>query len=183
MTPVFGILFVIFMVRWVLPVAWSYLSQPNASFGWAPRGMVKGHRGPSSRSFKGRAGRGEWWLTTLGIIIISAIVGAAPTIGPLLTLPWLIMTLAVNARRLHDMSMSGWIQVAPLLFGVVFGVFYFMAGQPETLPNPSFDINTIPGQLTIAGIAWVVAYLAFYGLVGFVRGTRGPNAYGEADLA
>lgn len=183
MSPLFGILFVILLVRWVLPTLWTYLSQPNSEFEWGKRGRVAGHRGPRASSFKGRAGRREWWLTMLGITIISVVIGAIPTFGPLLTLPWVIMTLALNARRLHDLSMSAWVQVAPLVFGVVYGVLYFMAGQPDPLVQASLDISTITGRVTIAGIAWVVAYLIFYAVVGFVRGTRGPNAYGEADPA
>ncbi len=176
------IFLVILLVRWVWPWLWGYLTQiAPAGTGWGHRGRVLGHRGPGARSFKGRAGRREWWLTTLGIIVISAIVGAVPTIGPLLTLPWVIMTLAVNARRLHDLSLSAWLQMIPLGFGLVFSIFFFRLGGPDNPPEPSLAFDTPAGWYTIAGAAWVLIYVVFYTLFGFVPGRRGPNAYGEAD--
>lgn len=177
------IFLVIVLVRWVLPSLWGYLTQfAPAGLGWGQRGRVLGHRGPGARSFKGRAGRREWWLTTLGIIVISAIVGAVPTIGPLLTVPWLIMTLAVNARRLHDLSVSAWWQIIPLVFGAVFfALLIWQGGDPDNLPEPSWAFDTPAGWYTLAGAAWVLIYIVFYIVIGFVPGRRGSNAYGEAD--
>jgi uncharacterized membrane protein YhaH (DUF805 family) len=175
------VLAILFM-RWVLPPLWQFLTQQNgATVGFAKRGRVLGHRGPNPRSFKGRAGRREWWLTMLGTTIISAIIGAIPTIGALLTLPWVIVTLAVNARRLHDLSLSAWLQLIPMAFGLVFAVFYFVLGGPDNPPDASWAFSTPAGMLTAYGALAALVYLAFYIWIGFVPGRQGPNVYGEAD--
>ena len=52
-----------------------------------------------------RAGRREWWFSTFGNAVAGAIVGAVPGIGALLSLPWIIGTLAafnVKGERRED---------------------------------------------------------------------------------
>lgn len=179
-----GILIGIVLVRWVLPALWSFFTQSTPVQGeYARRGKVLGHRGPNVRSFNGRAGRREWWLTMLGNTVVSVIVGAVPTIGTLLTLPWVIATLAVNARRLHDLSVSAWLQLVPMAFGLALAVFYFQLGRPDIPPSPSWTLSTPMGLLTVFGAGTAFVYLAFYAWIGFVPGRIGSNAYGEADPA
>lgn len=184
MPPFVGILFVIVLVRWVLPLLWSFLTN-NSTLGmdFGRRGRVLGHRGPDPRSFKGRASRREWWWTMLGNTVVSTIVGAVPTIGTLLTLPWVIASLAVNARRLHDLSLSAWLQLVPMAFGFACAIFYFMLGGPDNPPEPAWTWTTPAGQLTLFATLSGVIYLAFYAWIGFVPGRGGGNVYGEADPA
>ncbi|ANP45018.1 DUF805 domain-containing protein [Candidatus Viadribacter manganicus] len=182
----FGIFVVIMLIRWVLPSVWGFFTNSTGNaFGseWQRRGRVLGHFGPDPRSFKGRAGRREWWLTMLGNTLASAIVGAVPTIGTLLTLPWIIATLATNARRLHDLSMSAWLQLIPMAFGLAIAVFYFYLGGPDNPPEPSWVLASPAGLFTIASAVTAFVYLAFYVWIGFVPGRKGSNVFGEADPA
>lgn len=183
MSAVFGIWVVVILVRWVLPWLWGRFSpgQARDREEWIPRGRVRGHRGPNARAFAGRAGRREWWLSTLVNSIISGIVGAVPTIGVLLSLPWIIANLAVNARRLHDLSLSAWLQLIPMAFGFAAVLAFFYLGGSENPPPTSFDVTTSAGLFTAFAILTGALYLIFYVVIGLFPGRPGPNAYGEAD--
>jgi uncharacterized membrane protein YhaH (DUF805 family) len=114
--------------------------------------------------FSGRARRKEYWMYTLfyvlisylamgiitGIVAISAISGNSnPTvfIAPIvlftiLYLAFLIPTLAVTVRRLHDTSRSGWwyfISFIPFVGGIILIVFLAEDSKPgdnQYGPNP-----------------------------------------------
>jgi|GEM_PF-1741432 len=184
MSAIVGIWILIIVLRLVLPAIWNFVTNAGPLRDeWQRRGKVAGHRGPGPRSFKGRAGRREWWLSTLGNAIVGAIVGAVPAIGTLLALPWLVATLAVNARRLHDLSVSAWLQLIPLAFGFAAAFLYFQLGGPANPPQTSWTLGTPSGQFTLLAAVSALVYLAFYGIVGFAPGKSGPNLYGEADPA
>ncbi|HYD86086.1 MAG TPA: DUF805 domain-containing protein [Vitreimonas sp.] len=184
MSAIVAIWIFIIVARLVLPAIWNAVTNAGPLRDeWQRRGKVAGHRGPGPRSFKGRAGRREWWLSTLGNAVVSVIVGAVPAIGTLLTLPWVVATLAVNARRLHDLSLSAWLQLVPMAFGFAAAFFYFQLGGPDNPPTTSWTFATPEGQFTLLAAATALVYLGFYGLVGFAPGRGGPNAYGEADAA
>lgn len=183
MSWIVGLWIVIILVRWVLPSVWNFFAHSATWLDWSRRGKVLGHRGPGPRSFKGRAGRREWWLSMLGNTLAGAIIGAVPTIGPLLSLPWLIGSLAVSARRLHDLSLSAWFQLIPMAFGAVFIAGYMHLGAPDNPPVFTFDMQTPAGWMTAFGAAAAIVYLGFYLIVGFAPGKSGPNFYAEADPA
>jgi len=72
--------------------------------------------------FTGRVGRAEYWYFVLFTIIVSVIlsvlgtmIGALGFLSPLYALAALVPSLAVGARRLHDIGKSGWIQLIVLI--------------------------------------------------------------------
>src|SRR4051812_32820666 len=78
--------------------------------------------------FNGRARRSEFWFFVLFTAIVSAVGGILDTIfglrngsygtGPIqgvLQLALLVPSLAVGARRLHDIGRSGWWQLIGLV--------------------------------------------------------------------
>lgn len=72
-------------------------------------------------NFSGRARRKEFWFfmlfcVILGIIseVIDAVLGTKPLVNGLLNLALLLPSLAVGARRLHDIGRSGWWQLLVL---------------------------------------------------------------------
>lgn len=72
-------------------------------------------------TFDGRARRKEFWFFMLvciglGIVtkIIDNIVGTTPLLDGLLNLALFLPSLAVGARRLHDVGRSGWWQLIAL---------------------------------------------------------------------
>jgi len=105
--------------------------------------------------FQGRAQRKEYWFYILFYIIFGIAVAIVETTlgladpetgsGPLsviYSLAFLVPTLAVGARRLHDTGRSAWwllIGLIPLLGALVLIVFFVFDSQPgdnEYGPNP-----------------------------------------------
>lgn len=101
--------------------------------------------------FRGRASRSEYWYWTLFLMPAGATIGgiAAVFIGVsfepalndgsvfdglvvLLILPFVLPSLAVSVRRLHDVGMSGWfilVTVIPWLGSLAAIVFGLIPGQ------------------------------------------------------
>ena len=95
-------------------------------------------------TFSGRALRSEFWYWMLFCLILGLVTATLDravfpdsensplnTIGALLTL---LPSLAVGARRLHDIDRTGWWQLISLtLIGVFLLIYWFCkAGQPGT---------------------------------------------------
>lgn len=110
-------------------------------------------------NFKGRATRSEYWwfqLFTLGVFVFTLIVDYTIGLDPLETDTFLTTTgsllvavplLAVTARRLHDMGITGWIQ-----FPVVFLYIHYL-----DLLFPGLGENSVVSYLENgAGVLWVV---------------------------
>ena len=147
-------------------------------------GKVKGDPGPMARSFRGRAGVGEYWGQIVINAVLGAIVGAIPTFGPFLAIPWILASMAVTTRRLHDLGLSGWLQLVPIAVwaaACVIAVFGFSQGGDFSAevaaaiwswPSPQGIV------LTVGALIWCACFLA----LGILPGQNGPNVYGEADL-
>jgi uncharacterized membrane protein YhaH (DUF805 family) len=86
-------------------------------------------------NFNGRAARSEYWWFVLFSIIISAILSVIDGSGMLSgiwSLVVLLPTLAVGARRLHDIDRSGWwllIGLIPLIGFIVLIWFFVTKGN------------------------------------------------------
>jgi uncharacterized membrane protein YhaH (DUF805 family) len=66
--------------------------------------------------FDGRASRSEFWWFTLFILLISMGAQAiGDTLATLVSLGTLLPSIAVTARRLHDIDRSGWWQLIALI--------------------------------------------------------------------
>lgn len=100
-------------------------------------------------TFRGRARRTEYWMFFLFNIIASIILSIVESIlslDELLTglysLFIFLPTLAVSARRLHDIGRSAWwllIALVPLIGFIVLIVFHCMdseEGENQYGPNP-----------------------------------------------
>jgi uncharacterized membrane protein YhaH (DUF805 family) len=110
--------------------------------------------------FSGRARRSEYWFFILFTAIVSAVAGVLDAIfgirngpyggaGPiqgLLQLALLVPTLAVGARRLHDIGRSGWwllIGLIPVVGWIILIVLFVQDSHPANQhgPNPK-DVGT-----------------------------------------
>ena len=163
-----------------------------------PQGFVECVRHVFSNyaTFRGRARRPEfWWFVlflfignTLCSFLDAALFGGASTvsvpggtdveggpIGLVFSLVTLLPTIAVTARRLHDVGRSGWWQVAPYL-GIVLIVFGGVGLMLlEDTPNVTDgSIVFLLGALLSVGLA--IALLVFL----VKRGDPGPNRFGPA---
>ena len=85
--------------------------------------------------FAGRAGRSEFWYWILFTFVVSTIlsilsgyVAILSIVGMIFSLATIVPTIAVGARRMHDIGKSGWWQIAPL-YNI------YLAIQPSDGPN------------------------------------------------
>ena len=132
-------------------------------------------------SFTGRINRAKYWLAALFYFVallvlvavafaagISAGIGTMMVILVLIYIPFLISSLAVAVKRLHDRNKSGWWL---LLFYLVPAI---LDGLGKQIDAPAATI-----LLSLASLA--IAVWAFVEL-GCLRGTAGPNQYGPDPL-
>jgi uncharacterized membrane protein YhaH (DUF805 family) len=130
-------------------------------------------------TFKGRAGRAEYWLIhlmilaawlfmllTMYVVMVSgpnAVLFVAPLMLALMIVTFWIC-LALTIRRLHDRGRSGWWALA---YYVIPQLFYHAAG-------------VIGGNAGVALLSiYVLAAFAILIDLGFLKGTAGPNLYGS----
>lgn len=153
--------------------------------------------------FSGRSRRMEYWMWVLFQILIvfavgvliallggSAMMSGDPTallaaggaavivymLYLLLQLAFLVPSLAVGVRRLHDTNRSGWWILAPL---APYLVMLFAGMMAVSSP----DMAQVAGLLVLLCLVAVIVL----GLTVFVfmllEGTRGPNNYGPDPKA
>ena len=94
-------------------------------------------------NFSGRARRKEFWFfmlfcVILGIIseVIDAVLGTKPLVNGLLNLALLLPSLAVGARRLHDIGRSGWWQLLVLTgIGIILLIIWWASNTKKKIMN------------------------------------------------
>lgn len=96
--------------------------------------------------FTGRARRSEFWFWSLFTFIVVVLLSCIPVIGwillPIAGIAFIIPSLAVGARRLHDTGKSGWwwlINLIPTVGTIILIVFWVQdshAGKNQYGANP-----------------------------------------------
>ena len=84
--------------------------------------------------FSGTATRQEFWMFVLFNLLVAIVVGAIsgfikfPALGGIYQLAVLIPSLAIGARRLHDIGKSGWWQLISLipLLGIIILIIFWV---------------------------------------------------------
>ena len=156
--------------------------------------------------FGGRAPRAEFWWWALFIVIgsivfsvIDRLIGLGSALETLFTLATLLPTLAVTARRLHDIGKTGWWQLgwyainitAWLVAGIMFmiavvgtrdasgrfggveGNFDFANSGDALASSPPAVIVLIAAiVITLASIVWAIVWLV-------QQGESGENRFGH----
>lgn len=124
-------------------------------------------------SFEGRVTRYDWWVRyfvpLLGLNVLFGIFDAAlgtQFFGVILSLAMLWPGLAITAKRLHDRGRTGWLQALPLGLVILAIVLAFASGTLGAV------LGVVAGIVSI----WFIIE------IGFLRGTRGKNDYGEDPL-
>ncbi|HWI84279.1 DUF805 domain-containing protein [Ramlibacter sp.] len=88
-------------------------------------------------TFTGRAGRAEfWWFFLFNVLASMAASIIWHRLGNLVSLALLLPSVAVGARRLHDIGKSGWFQLlwfVPLI-GWIF-LIYWAVQKSDPQPN------------------------------------------------
>lgn len=162
--------------------------------------MAKPNAFSEMLSFKGRIGRGEWWLIGFGLSILSAVVSFAlatvligtANFGPGLrdhpvfhqiqlamsvVLFWPI--LAASVKRAHDRNGPGFLPFVYMVINLA------MAGIQVVRPDlfavdPSGDLTS--EDLAFAAVALLGLPIGLWLLVtlGFLPGNKGANRYGPS---
>ena len=112
-------------------------------------------------TFEGRASRREYWMFVLFYWVVCIILGIfsftlvkitdidsiSAVLSGIFALSMLLPTIAVGARRLHDVNKSGWYLLIAL---IPLGIFYILwlacvAGDAgENMYGPAPVVNTTP---------------------------------------
>ena len=71
------------------------------------------------RCFDGRVDRKTYWTFVLSYVVLAIVLGIIPVLGWIvlivLNLALIVPMLAITTRRLHDIGVSGWVQLLELL--------------------------------------------------------------------
>jgi uncharacterized membrane protein YhaH (DUF805 family) len=115
------------------------------NFGQAVQSVLSQYVG-----FSGRARRSEYWYFFLFYVIVAIVIGiidaiiGSTVLGVILSLAFLLPSLAVTMRRLHDIGRAGWwilIGLIPLIGAIVLIVFACQDSQPgenQYGPSPKY---------------------------------------------
>jgi uncharacterized membrane protein YhaH (DUF805 family) len=86
--------------------------------------------------FSGRASRSEYWWFVLFTSIVSVVLTLAggEIASGIFSVATLIPSLAVGARRLHDLGKSGWFLLISLipLIGILVLIYWFVQPSAES---------------------------------------------------
>jgi uncharacterized membrane protein YhaH (DUF805 family) len=86
--------------------------------------------------FSGRAGRPEFWWFMLFTIIVGIVTGMINDyLAALVNLALLLPSLAVGARRFHDVDKSGWFQLVWLIPLLGWAIAIYFLAQPSSPSN------------------------------------------------
>lgn len=143
--------------------------------------------------FQGRATRSEfWWFYLFSFLVNNAFslldrvfsFVIIELIGILVALAIFLPYIAVNARRLHDLNLSGWWQCfiyIPFAFlMIIISYFAINAQYIDARSMSSLAIGlVICGGLCV--LICVISSLVFL-ILFILRGTRGVNRFGEDPL-
>jgi uncharacterized membrane protein YhaH (DUF805 family) len=94
-------------------------------------------------NFEGRASRSEYWWFYLWVQLLSIPAGVmdgiigreVQLVSALVSLIFLLPSLSVGVRRLHDSGKSGWNLLWSLTIIGIFYVIYLTIIEGETVPN------------------------------------------------
>lgn len=100
--------------------------------------------------FSGRTSRKTYWLTILGLLILSFLIGfvggiigfavgadnntTTTAISAICGLAIILPSIAMDIRRMHDINKSGWwilIPLVPFVGGIIFLVFTLLPSVNE----------------------------------------------------
>lgn len=94
--------------------------------------------------FEGRARRSEYWYFVLFNTVISLVLGVIDEflgigfLGSLYSLAILVPSLAVTARRMHDVNKSAWFMIIPI-YNLILTIQAGDVGSNDYGPDPKMD--------------------------------------------
>lgn len=143
--------------------------------------------------FEGRATRSEFWwfylfsfLVNIAFSLLDRVFSFViiELIGILVALAIFLPYIAVNARRLHDLNLSGWWQCFIYIpFAFLMIIISYFAINAQYIDARSMSSLAI-GLVICGGLCVLICViLSLVFLILFIlRGTRGINRFGEDPL-
>lgn len=143
--------------------------------------------------FEGRATRSEFWwfylfsfLVNIAFSLLDRVFSFViiELIDILVALAILLPYIAVSARRLHDLNLSGWWQCfiyIPLSFLVIIVSYFAINAQyidARSLSSLSIGLVICGGLCVLICVISSLVFLILF----ILRGTRGVNRFGEDPL-
>ena len=142
----------------------------------------KGKKHKIDHPKENRIGRKKWWTSTIlpsialgvSLYFVAQMMNQDRSdwlcLGPILFLTlliaYLVTLIPASIKRLHDINKSGW--------------FMLLAGIPFLLGRFSFILVVIISKVNIViNSLAILLGLFFLYLLGFQKGTVGPNDYGD----
>lgn len=92
--------------------------------------------------FSGRAVRSEfWWFALFQLIVMIVASMLGETVYAVVALALVLPSLAVGARRLHDIGKSGWFLLLHLLpiIGILVLIFFWV--QPSQTESNEYGVS------------------------------------------
>ena len=101
--------------------------------------------------FNGRAGRPEFWWFALACFAVGAVLSIVglDIIAMLVNLALLLPSLAVGARRMHDIGKSGWFQLLWLIPFIGWAVMIYFLVQPSAAANEYGEGPALPADVAL----------------------------------
>ncbi len=136
-------------------------------------------------SFEGRLRRSHFWIGWLICLGIGVVAGWIPLIGLVISLGLIWPNLAITVKRLHDMGLSGWLAIIPIVANIVGFIMMFVSVGASALMNSAALENEDPAAiLALIGPMFGIVAILFLVNIGFLlwvglsEGKPGPNKYG-----
>jgi uncharacterized membrane protein YhaH (DUF805 family) len=101
-------------------------------------------------TFSGRATRSEFWwfaLFTLLASILASMFGEL--LNSLVTLALFVPSIAVGARRLHDIGKTGWLQLLWIIPVIGWALLIYWTVQPSGPANEYGALGASPESTTV----------------------------------
>ncbi|MDE6196966.1 MAG: DUF805 domain-containing protein [Muribaculaceae bacterium] len=140
-------------------------------------------------NFKGRSTRAEYWWAMLFLFLVGCATSfVSQTLCSVVSLIFIVPSLAILTRRLHDIGRSGWWVLAFYAFVFVgFGILLATLGSAflNAESDPVAAANAITNNIGYVSLSYVVMLVgAIWMLVWCVKKSGpdnqyGPNPYGE----
>jgi uncharacterized membrane protein YhaH (DUF805 family) len=126
--------------------------------------------------FNGRARPSEQWWFFLFIVVASMTIGTvSDTLAMIFSLATIVPYLAVVSRRLHDINISGWVQLVwniGSIIGLLCAIYGFASMIFPTSGTPSMAIGMFGGLILIASFGIFIYFMV-------KAGDAGDNQYGS----
>lgn len=134
-------------------------TQPRVGFGTAIGLGFKNYF-----KFKGRSTRAEYWWFVLFYFLVSLI----PIVNWFVWVVFIIPTISLTTRRLHDIEKTGWWQLWYTLISIAtWGTFLgaMLVGIEESMAS-LFVLSGLTFVAAVASIVWIILWLVRQGDVG-----------------